>query len=117
MSVQAHRLFHLLADPTRLRLTLLLASQGRLCVCELQHAIDEPQPKISRHLAAMRDAGLVAGERHGQWVHYRIHPDLPDWARAVIERTLAGVGEQPPFADDRRTLADMPNRPGAACTA
>ena len=115
--MQADRFFHLLSDPTRLRLTLLLARQGQLCVCELQHAIDEPQPKISRHLAMMREAGLVASERRGQWVHYQLHPDLPEWSKAVIDRTLAGVGAQSPYAEDQEALEQMPNRPGAACPA
>ena len=67
-------LFALLADPTRLRCVVLLQREGELCVCELVHALDLPQPKVSRHLALLREAGVVEDRRAGQWVHYRLHP-------------------------------------------
>jgi biotin operon repressor len=75
--VTAENFFPALADPTRLRCLLLLATEGELCVCELTHALNESQPKISRHLAMLREAGIVSDRREGLWVHYRLSPDLP----------------------------------------
>jgi ArsR family transcriptional regulator len=57
---------------------------GERCVCVLYETLDLPQPKVSRHLGVLRSAGMVATRREGLWVHYRIHPDLPDWAHAVL---------------------------------
>lgn len=110
-------LFPVLSHPTRLRLALLMAEQGTLCVCELQHAVDEDQPRVSRHLANLRQAGVIEGERRAQWVHYRLSPELPDWARAIIDEALAGMQDDPAFNEDRRRLADMSDRPSAACSA
>lgn len=77
-----------LADATRARIALLLASQGELCVCDLTQALAESQPKISRHLALLRESGLVQDERRGQWIYYQLHPELPDWAFTAVH-TLA----------------------------
>ena len=110
-------LFSLLSHPTRLRLALLMAEHGTLCVCELQHALDEDQPSVSRHLANLRRAGMIEGERRAQWVHYQLAPDLPDWARAIIDQALAGMHDDPAFNEDRRRLAAMGDRPGIACSA
>ncbi|MBK1734918.1 transcriptional regulator [Halorhodospira abdelmalekii] len=113
MDIVPERLFRLLADTTRLQSVLLLHSEGRLCVCELTHALDLSQPKISRHLAQLRTAGLLVDERQGQWVHYRLADDLPDWVHRVIEaaathhswraaqRRLDGMPNRPPLDDDR----------------
>jgi len=117
MTLDATSLFQLLSDPTRLRCLLLMQAEGELCVCELTHALNLSQPKISRHLAALRDAGVVSSRRQGQWIYYRLHADLPAWARQVIDVTAAGVGERSPFADDRAVLAAMANRPGTNCCA
>lgn len=110
-------LFAALANQTRLRCLLLLLRHGELCVCELTHAIGANQPHVSRHLAQLRELGLVRDRRLGVWVNYRINPDLPGWAQGVLSTTLQGVGQQPPFADDDRALAAMPNRPEATCAA
>jgi ArsR family transcriptional regulator len=63
-------LFKTLADPTRLRLLNLLAC-GETCVCELTDTLRVVQPKVSRHLARLKRAGLVKARRHGKWLHYR----------------------------------------------
>ncbi|HET8808064.1 MAG TPA: metalloregulator ArsR/SmtB family transcription factor [Methylophaga sp.] len=77
-----------LADDTRLRCVQLIADQGELCVCDLMQALDTSQPKISRHLALLREANLLIDRRQGQWVFYQLHPDLPDWAKAIIQAGL-----------------------------
>jgi ArsR family transcriptional regulator len=112
MMLTPEGLFRTLADITRLRAILLMQCEGELCVCELTHALDTIQPKISRHLGVLREQGIVLDRRAGQWVYYRLNPDLPDWARAVIETTAAGVLRAAPFANDIFALRGMPNRPG-----
>jgi len=115
--MEADHFFKALCDPTRLRMLVLLGCEGELCVCELTHALDEIQPKISRHLAQLREIGAVQDRRQGQWIYYRLNPELPDWARTVLAATAEGVMTQPPYTSDRQTLLNMPNRPGNACCA
>ena len=117
MNLDADTLFRLLADTTRLRVVMLLQQAGELCVCELTHALDLSQPKISRHLAHLREGGLLLTRRDGLWMYYRINPDLPGWAQDILQATLTGNATAAPFQDDQRELAGMPNRPGAACCA
>lgn len=80
--------FKCLADDTRLKTLLLIAQKHELCVCELHDALDVSQPKMSRHLAELRKCKLLDGERRGQWVYYRLHPELPNWAKDVLDKTL-----------------------------
>lgn len=58
-------------------------------MCDLQDALDLSQPKVSRHLADLRKNKLVADERRGKWVYYRLHPEMPSWAKNVLEQTAA----------------------------
>lgn len=74
-----------LADPTRLRVLTLLNAADSLCVCELVDALDTHQPRVSRHLAQLRAQDIVADERRGKWVFYRLHPALPHWAREILD--------------------------------
>lgn len=80
--------FKALADDTRMRSLLLIQAQSELCVCELMAALDEIQPKVSRHLAQLRKLGLLVDRRQGQWVFYSINPELPGWASEILQ-TLA----------------------------
>lgn len=80
------QLFKTLSDETRLSLVLLLREKGELCVCELTFILREAQPKISRHLALLRNSGLLIDRRDGKWIHYRLSPHMPAWAAAVIEQ-------------------------------
>lgn len=115
MNVNPVTLFRALADDTRLRCLALIAAEDELCVCELTHALDLVQPKISRHLASLREAGVVDDRRAGQWIHYRLHPQLPAWARRVLDETLTAMRRQPPHTEDRARLKAMTDRPGARC--
>lgn len=117
MDIHFNQFFQLLSDDTRLRSLLLMQHEGELCVCELVHALGVIQPKVSRHLAGLRDAGIVIDRRQGQWIYYQLNPELPDWARRVIDATVAEASNQKPFINDLAALADMPNRPGVACCA
>ncbi len=108
-------LFKALADETRLFSTLLIQREGELCVCELMAALDQPQPKISRHLAQLRKLGLLADRRQGQWVFYRLHPGLPEWVVDVVAQASvhAGAELKAPLA----RLEKMDARPSAGGTA
>lgn len=117
MNISADQFFKILSDLTRLRVLVLLSREGELCVCELTHALDEIQPKISRHLALLREAGVVLDRRQGQWIYYRLNPKLPAWAQAALSATAGGVVRQTPFRGDLKALAAMVNRPGSACCA
>ncbi len=69
------QLFKALSDGTRLRMLLLLLNNGELCVCDLMESMQIPQSTASRHLALLRNAGLVDGERRGTWMYYRVIED------------------------------------------
>jgi ArsR family transcriptional regulator len=100
-------LFAALADPTRLRLLNLM--DGReVCVCYFVEILKQGQPKISRHLAYLRKAGIVEARRDGKWMHYRIDP--PDDARAIsiLHATLQAL------KGDKDMQADLA-RLGKAC--
>jgi len=101
-----------LADETRLRCLLLIEHEQELCVCELTEAIDEIQPKVSRHLAQLRQCGLLVDRRQGQWVFYRVSPELPNWAKTVLAETLESNGVF--LADNLNRLAAMGDRPARA---
>ncbi|MFT5788684.1 MAG: ArsR family transcriptional regulator [Shewanella sp.] len=104
--------FKALADDTRLRSLLLIQSESELCVCELMTALDEIQPKISRHLAQLRKLGLLVDRRQGQWIFYRINPELPCWASDILQ-TLAQ--QQPELIElNLARLLQMGDRPERA---
>lgn len=98
-----------LADDTRLRCLLLIIEEGELCVCELTEALQEIQPKVSRHLAQLRKCELLIDSKQGQWVFYQINPQLPDWAKSVLQETAAS--NQFYIAENRQKLAKMKGRP------
>lgn len=113
----ATELFKQLSDETRLRCIMLLQSEAELCVCELTYALGVSQPKISRHLAHLRQSGLVQDRRAGQWIHYRLHDDLPEWIKSVVNSTVTSTQIHDPYSQDIASLKSMPNRPGASCCA
>lgn len=103
------RLFAALSDPTRLRLLNLM--EGReVCVCYFVEILGQSQPKISRHLAYLRKAGVVSARREGKWMHYRMERlDDPSIA-AVADSVLAA------FKHDRLMRADLEKLNKACCT-
>lgn len=108
-------LFNIMSDPTRLRALMLIQSEGEVCVCELTHALQESQPKISRHLALMRDAGIVEARRDGTWMHYRLGPSMPDWARRIVEGSHSQLSGLAVYRRDAQRLCRMDNRPERIC--
>ena len=102
--------YKLLADDIRLKSLLLIDEEQELCVCELMSALDESsQPKVSRHLAQLRKAGILVDRKHQQWVFYSLNPDLPDWMRQTIQ---LGIANKPDFlVQEKSRLAAMGDRP------
>ncbi|MBE1276688.1 metalloregulator ArsR/SmtB family transcription factor [Enterovibrio baiacu] len=101
-----------LADETRLKTLLLLEREEELCVCELMAALNESQPKVSRHLAQLRKCGLLTDRRQGQWVFYRINADLPAWAKDVLTTTMKANAVF--LEEDMARLCRMGDRPARA---
>lgn len=103
-------LFESLADEVRRRLLALLLKEEELCVCELHQVVDLPQPKVSRHLGVLREAGIVTVRRVGTWMFYRLSPELPLWAYRIIEQMAAGAAGKPTFRRDAERLEALPGR-------
>ncbi len=98
------RLFRAMADPTRLRLLHLLV-EGERCVCDLVNVIDCPQPKISRHLAYLKRAGLVLARREGLWIHYRLAPPASPLHRKLLDCVKGCFSDVPLLQRDAKKLA------------
>jgi len=108
--------FKCLADETRARIMLLITREEELCVCELTCALDDAQPKVSRHLAQLRTCGLLADRRQGQWVYYRLHPDLPNWVHSILRTVLdANYDWLSPTAKRLDDMGDRPERHAVCC--
>lgn len=98
------RFFKGLGDNTRLRL-LNLMSEQEICVCYLVEILALGQPKISRHLAYLRRAGMVEARREGKWMHYRIVMPPNIGAAQVLRQTLAWLKEEKSMQADRARLS------------
>jgi ArsR family transcriptional regulator, arsenate/arsenite/antimonite-responsive transcriptional repressor len=95
--------FQALGDNTRLRLLNLMGEQ-EVCVCYLVEILDAPQPKISRHLAYLRKAGIVSARREGKWMHYRIVMPQHVGATQILRQTLASLKEEKSMQADSARL-------------
>ena len=87
------RAFKALGDPVRLRLLSLIASapEGEVCVCELIGPFEVAGPTISHHLKVLRQAGLIAGDRRGTWIYYRIEPEALAQLSTLLATSTATV--------------------------
>jgi ArsR family transcriptional regulator len=103
-------LFDVLSDASRRHILALLAAEGELCVCELVAALDDIQPKVSRHLAILREAGWVAARREGAWMFYRLAA-LPGWGEQVIAALLQGAVPAAELNKSRKRLTRFEGRP------
>jgi len=103
--------FKCLSDETRLRCMVLLYEKGELCVCELTHSLQLSQPKISRHLAQLRQYGLLDDRREGQWVYYKINQDLPAWTLEILAVVTTEFKKSKQHKEDYKRLKSMKNRP------
>ncbi|MBT8226665.1 MAG: helix-turn-helix transcriptional regulator [Dactylosporangium sp.] len=94
--------FRALGDPVRLRLlSLIAASGGEVCVCDLTAAFAVTGPTISHHLRVLRETGLIQGERRGTWVYYWLVPGVLDWLGGWLD----GAGEPDHTAGPRPEAA------------
>ena len=100
-AAELESIFLALGDRTRLRL-LNLMRDGEVCVCFFVEVLDEPQPKISRHLAILRKAGLVSARREAKWMHYSIAHSKN--AQVIVEQTLAALANDPEMQRERAAL-------------
>lgn len=91
-----------LADENRLRLLSLIGG-GEICVCYLQEVLQTNQPKISRHLAYLRRAGLVEARRDGKWMHYQLKKLEPD-LRNILAQTMKRLRREPQIRTDTQRL-------------
>jgi len=94
-------LFKALSDETRLRIVKLLEN-GELCVCHLVAAVDMSQPKVSFHLKALKEAGLVKDRREGKWMHYRLNES--DLFKRLLFLSIAERFRDEEVAADRERL-------------
>ncbi|HEX4322913.1 MAG TPA: metalloregulator ArsR/SmtB family transcription factor [Acidobacteriaceae bacterium] len=101
-------LFAALADRTRLRL-LNLMNGREVCVCYFVEILKQSQPKISRHLAYLRNAGIVSARRDGKWMHYSIQQPADPGAAAILEVALTAL------AADREMQSDLARLAKACC--
>ena len=99
-------LFRALADPTRLRLLNLMGEQ-EICVCYFVDVLKTSQPKISRHLAYLRRARIVAARREGKWMHYRLNEPPDEHATRIFREVRASLAEHPEFQRDREKLQQV----------
>jgi ArsR family transcriptional regulator, arsenate/arsenite/antimonite-responsive transcriptional repressor len=104
-------LFRALADPTRLRLLNLIADRD-ICVCYFVEILGISQPKISRHLAYLRRAGIAAARRQGRWMHYRLVVPEDAVASSILKETLKHLRERPDMQRDFSRLDTACCRPG-----
>jgi ArsR family transcriptional regulator len=96
-------LFAALADPTRLRLLNLMAGR-EVCVCYFVEILRQGQPKISRHLAYLRNAGLVSARREGKWMHYSCTIPADAAAATILATVLAELGNDSAMQAERAQL-------------
>ena len=106
--VRLDQLFRALADPTRLRL-LNLISQQEMCVCYFTAVLRVPQPKISRHLAYLRKAGIVSARREGKWMHYKLVFPGDLHAASILKTTMEALRQ------DREMQRDWERLDRACC--
>src|SRR5437870_8593163 len=99
-------LFKALADRTRLRLIGLIGD-SEVCVCFFVVILKVSQPKISRHLAYLRRAGIVSSRREGKWMHYRLAEPPDEHAARIFREVRASLAEHPELQRDREALLKM----------
>lgn len=98
--------FRALADRTRLRLLNLMRTE-EVCVCFFVEVLNTNQPKISRHLAYLRRAGIVGARREGPWMHYRIAEPADAGAAQVLRDVMAWLGNDQEMQKDRDRLVKV----------
>ncbi len=108
---QLVQFFKALSDETRLRIMMLL-TQGELCVCDLMFVLDEPQSKVSRHLAYLKHSGLTNSKRAGVWMHYSLKEPSNDVHKVQINFLKEKLTHLSEFRTDREKLLELKKQGG-----
>jgi ArsR family transcriptional regulator, arsenate/arsenite/antimonite-responsive transcriptional repressor len=102
--------FRALSDRTRLRLLHLIDGK-EVCVCFFVEILGSSQPKISRHLAYLRKAGLARGRREGKWMHYQLVEPTNPYAQQILIGLRQWFNDEPQMQRDREKLRAVGNMP------
>lgn len=102
--------YSILGNQERRRILAALSHEPEMCVCELVEGLQLPQPRISRHLGMMREAGLLSFRRSSTWMFYRLSPQLALWAWRSLELMSDGEAANPLFVADAQRLMNRPVR-------
>lgn len=94
MQLTVTRVLAALSDPTRLNAMQLIWDGGEHCVCELMARLDATQSRMSRHMGALKAAGLVIDRRDAQWVRYRRNPDLSQDVVRIVDAVIAAMDKR-----------------------
>jgi ArsR family transcriptional regulator len=94
-------IFKALSDETRLRIVKLL-EKGELCVCDIVAALDMVQPKVSFHLSALKEAGLIKDRKQGKWIHYSLNES--DLFKRMLMVSVCEKADGSLVAEDRKRL-------------
>ncbi len=108
---QLAQLYKALSEETRIRIMLLLM-RGELCVCDIQAVLDEPQSKISRHLAYLKHSGLLSSKRVGVWMHYLVKESADETCKAQLAFMKEQLSKLPQYRADRKKLLVFQERKG-----
>jgi ArsR family transcriptional regulator, arsenate/arsenite/antimonite-responsive transcriptional repressor len=100
------KFFLALSDRNRLRLINLMG-EDEVCVCFFVEILKMPQPKVSRHLAYLRRAGIVAARREGKWMHYRIVPPSDVYAARILQELREWLATDSEMQEDRARLVKV----------
>ena len=108
---QLAQLFKALSEETRLRIVMLL-TYGELCVCDLMVVLDEPQSKVSRHLAYLKHSGMTQSKRVDVWMHYWLNESEDGICKALIDFLREHLSHLPQFRGDMERLLELKKQGG-----
>jgi ArsR family transcriptional regulator len=108
--------FKALSDPIRLRIILLLQSEGELCVCDLMAVLKLPQSTVSRHLAYLKRSCWVDTRRDGLWMHYSISRESCEICRELLVSLAKHAAELPEAALDRASISSAMKNKSSICS-
>ena len=109
------QIFKALSDPVRLRIILLLQSEGELCVCDLMAVLKLPQSTVSRHLAYLKRSCWVDTRRQGVWMYYQLSQESCQMCRELLETLKRNMSDLPEAVADRQALTDFLKNKSPGC--
>lgn len=109
------QIFKALSDPIRLRIVLLLQSEGELCVCDLMAVLKLPQSTVSRHLAYLKRSCWVDIRRQGVWMYYQLSQESCQMCRELLDTLKRNISNLTEAESDRYALAEFINSKSSAC--